>query len=96
MNLEGFTERDPGKLKVPKVGIGMLGYGFMGKTHTNAFKKISYQSWTWPPPAIPELIAICGRNAGNLRGTNNGFLFFFKTDFYVTQTVACFALAPDP
>ena len=49
MNLEGYTERDPDKLKVLKVGIGMLGYGFMGKTHTNAFKKISYQSWSWPP-----------------------------------------------
>jgi len=62
LDFEGFTKRDPDKLKVPKIGIGMLGYGFMGKTHTNAFKKISYQSWSWPPPAIPELIAISGRN----------------------------------
>lgn len=62
MNLEGFNKTDPEKLKVPKIGIGMLGYGFMGKAHTNAYKKISYMQWDWPPPAIPELIAICGRN----------------------------------
>lgn len=60
MSQEGFTKSDSGKSKVPRIGIGMLGYGFMGKTHTNAYKKISYMSW--PPPAIPELIAICGRN----------------------------------
>jgi len=44
----------------PHVGIGMLGYAFMGKAHTNAFKKIPYMMY--PPPAIPELAAICGRN----------------------------------
>ncbi len=63
MNLEGFNKTDPDKLPVKKIGIGMLGYGFMGKTHTNAFKKISFMSWSWPPPAIPELVAICGRNS---------------------------------
>lgn len=61
MNFEGFQKSDPKKLKVPKIGIGMLGYGFMGKAHTNAYKKISYMSWAWPPPAIPHLVAICGR-----------------------------------
>ncbi|HAJ95852.1 MAG TPA: dehydrogenase, partial [Actinobacteria bacterium] len=42
MDQEGFIKSDPGKLNIPRVGIGMLGYGFMGKTHTNAYKKISY------------------------------------------------------
>ena len=46
--------------KAPKIGVGMLGYAFMGKAHTNAFKKIPYM--LYPPPAIPELIAIIGRN----------------------------------
>jgi predicted dehydrogenase len=32
----------------------------MGKAHSNAFKKIPYMMY--PPPAIPELAAICGRN----------------------------------
>ena len=38
----------------------MLGYAFMGKAHSNAFRKISYI--TWPPPLEPELIGIAGRN----------------------------------
>ncbi len=43
-----------------EIGIGMLGYAFMGKAHSNAYKKISYM--TWPPPLMPKLVAICGRN----------------------------------
>ncbi|MGQ9640457.1 MAG: Gfo/Idh/MocA family protein [Candidatus Bathyarchaeia archaeon] len=46
--------------KLPELGIGMLGYAFMGKAHTNAYKKIPYIFW--PPPAIPRLVAICGRS----------------------------------
>jgi len=46
--------------EAPEVGIGMLGYAFMGKAHTNAYKKIPYLMY--PPPAIPKLIAVCGRN----------------------------------
>ena len=46
--------------QAPEVGIGMLGYAFMGKAHTNAYKKIPYMMY--PPAAIPKLVAICGRN----------------------------------
>lgn len=46
--------------KAPQIGIGMLGYAFMGKAHANAFKKIPYIMY--PPVAIPRLVAICGRN----------------------------------
>jgi predicted dehydrogenase len=46
----------------PEVGIGMLGYAFMGKAHSNAFKKLPYMMY--PPVAVPKLIAVCGRNAG--------------------------------
>jgi predicted dehydrogenase len=45
--------------RAPTVGVGMLGYAFMGKAHSNAYKKISYM--VYPPPAIPKLAAICGR-----------------------------------
>ena len=38
----------------------MLGYAFMGKAHSNAFKKIAYM--TWPPPLVPRLVGIAGRN----------------------------------
>ncbi len=47
--------------KAPEIGVGMLGYAFMGKAHSNAFKKIPYM--VYPPPAIPRLVAIAGRNA---------------------------------
>jgi predicted dehydrogenase len=43
-----------------QIGVGMLGYAFMGKAHSNAFRKIDYM--TWPPPLRPRLVAIAGRN----------------------------------
>lgn len=46
--------------EVPEIGVGMLGYAFMGKAHTNAYKKMPYMMY--PPPATPKLLAICGRN----------------------------------
>ena len=50
---------------IPEIGVGMLGYAFMGKAHSNAFKKIPYM--TWPPPLRPRLIAIAGRNEEAVR-----------------------------
>ena len=47
-------------VEAPHVGVGMLGYAFMGKAHSNAFKKLPYM--IYPPPAVPELVAISGRN----------------------------------
>jgi len=47
--------------EVPTVGVGMLGYAFMGKAHANGFKQMPYI--IWPPPAMPKLVAIAGRNA---------------------------------
>jgi predicted dehydrogenase len=44
----------------PEVGIGMLGYAFMGKAHSNAFRTIPYM--IYPPPAVPVMTAISGRN----------------------------------
>ena len=46
---------------IPEVGIGMLGYAFMGKAHANAFHKIPYMMY--PPPAIPKLVSVSGRDA---------------------------------
>jgi predicted dehydrogenase len=45
---------------IREIGVGMLGYSFMGKAHSNAFHKIGYM--TWPPPLRPRLVAIAGRN----------------------------------
>jgi predicted dehydrogenase len=41
-----------------EIGIGMLGYAFMGKAHSRAF--LSAQ--TLDPPLAPRLVAIAGRN----------------------------------
>src|SRR5919109_3603452 len=45
---------------VREIGVGMLGYAFMGKAHSNAFRKLAYI--TWPPPLRPRLVTIAGRN----------------------------------
>ena len=45
---------------VPHIGVGMLGYAFMGKAHSNAYKTLAYM--TWPPPMIPDLVALAGRD----------------------------------
>src|SRR3954465_15029453 len=47
--------------EAPTLGIGMLGYAFMGKAHSNALKKLPYMMY--PPVATPRLVAIAGRNA---------------------------------
>ncbi len=46
--------------EAPTIGVGMLGYAFMGKAHSNAFKTLPYM--VYPPVAIPRLVAIAGRN----------------------------------
>jgi predicted dehydrogenase len=48
-----------------EIGVGMLGYAFMGKAHSNAFRKITYM--TWPPPLVPRLVSIAGRNEEAVR-----------------------------
>ncbi len=47
--------------EVGEIGVGMLGYAFMGKAHSNALRTLAYM--TWPPPLRPRLVAIAGRNA---------------------------------
>lgn len=58
----GFTTMSGAKAKgeIPEIGVGMLGYAFMGKAHTNALLSLPYMMY--PPPANPKLIAIAGRN----------------------------------
>src|SRR5918997_1668469 len=62
MSEVGFTNRQESRAtdEVPRIGVGMLGYAFMGKAHANAYKTLAYM--TWPPPMVPELVAIAGRN----------------------------------
>ncbi len=43
-----------------KLNVGLVGYGFMGRTHSNAFKQVSQ---FFDLPLQPVLKAICARNA---------------------------------
>ena len=52
--------RAGGPAEIAEIGVGMLGYAFMGKAHSNAYRKIGYI--TWPPPLEPRLVSIAGRN----------------------------------
>jgi predicted dehydrogenase len=54
----GFKEVD--QPSGPEIGIGMLGYSFMGRAHSNAIRKLPYMMF--PPPAKPSPVAVCGRN----------------------------------
>lgn len=58
----GFTSMADARASgnAPEVGVGMLGYAFMGKAHSNAFHKIPYM--VYPPPAVPKLVGIAGRS----------------------------------
>ncbi len=50
----------------PTIGVGLLGYAFMGKAHTNAYKVLPYMMY--PPVAFPRLVAIAGRNEESVSG----------------------------
>ena len=45
--------------EVPSIGIGMLGYAFMGKAHSNALKKIAYVPWPPPYSILSPAIKTC-------------------------------------
>ena len=62
-----------------KLGIGMVGYGFMGRTHSNAFGKVNqffdldYQ---------PVLKAVCARNVASAEAFAENWGFeSFETDW---------------
>jgi predicted dehydrogenase len=61
-----------------EIGIGMLGYAFMGKAHSNAFKKIAYM--TWPPPLEPRLVGIAGRNEQAVEEAATRYGYEYATD----------------
>src|SRR6185437_2432030 len=63
MSEAGFTTTGRpigGGAEVRPIGVGMLGYQFMGKAHSNAYRTLAYM--TWPPPLRPQLVAIAGRD----------------------------------
>jgi predicted dehydrogenase len=45
--------------QVPSIGVGMVGYAFMGRAHSQAWQAVSR---AFDPPLRPRLAAICGRD----------------------------------
>jgi predicted dehydrogenase len=64
-----------------RLNIGMLGYAFMGKAHTNALKKIPYIYW--PSDLVPNLASICGSNQEAVRDAAARYGYAkFETDWH--------------
>src|SRR5918997_114158 len=82
MSEVGFVTmgKTSGAEDVKPIGIGMLGYAFMGKAHSNAYKTLAYM--TWPPPLDPQLVAIAGRNEEAVSEAARRYGFAeYKTDW---------------
>jgi predicted dehydrogenase len=58
--MAGMHRIDPSRGAGQRIGVGMVGSGFMGKVHSNAYLKIPYSFAS--PAALPRLHALCGRN----------------------------------
>lgn len=58
MTADGFVPVTPDPDR-KHLNIGLLGYGFMAKAHTNAYKTMPYIFW--PPAVYPRLVAIADR-----------------------------------
>jgi predicted dehydrogenase len=50
----------PAASDIPEIGVGMLGYAFMGKAHSSALLGVRHVAW--PPPLLPRLVSIAGRD----------------------------------
>jgi len=62
-----------------EVGIGLIGYAFMGKTHSNAYRQVDK---FFDPSVQPVLRAICGRNEANVKQAAAHFGWqSYETDF---------------
>lgn len=44
---------------MPEIGVGMVGYQFMGRSHSNAFRQVGP---FMNPKLAPRMVAVCGRN----------------------------------
>jgi predicted dehydrogenase len=67
------------RVDVPEIGVGMLGYAFMGKAHANGYRTLSYMAW--PPPLRPRLVSIAGRDEAAVAEAAGRYGF----DRYVTD-----------
>ena len=62
-----------------EVGIGLIGYAFMGKTHSNAYRQVTK---FFDPEVTPILRAVCGRNEDNVKAAAESFGWqSYETDY---------------
>lgn len=69
-----------------KIGVGIIGWGFMGKTHTHALRSIPLFY-----PGIdfePELVGVCSRTVSKAEEAKDLFGFRFATGDY-RELLAC-------
>jgi predicted dehydrogenase len=63
-----------------EVGIGLIGYAFMGKAHSNAYRQV--EKFFPDIAASPAMRAICGRNEENVRRAAEAFGWQgYETDY---------------
>lgn len=43
--------------RAPQVGVGIVGFGFIGKIHTYGFRNVPL--FYDPPPAVPRMVGVC-------------------------------------
>ncbi len=62
-----------------KIRIGLIGYKFMGKAHSNAYRQVGR---FFTPKAIPIMKAICGRNERGVKEAAENFGWQeYETDY---------------
>jgi predicted dehydrogenase len=47
-----------------EIGVGMVGYKFMGRTHSNAYRQVAHFFAVDPKP---RMVAVCGRDEAGVR-----------------------------
>ncbi|MBM3498724.1 MAG: Gfo/Idh/MocA family oxidoreductase [Armatimonadetes bacterium] len=62
----------------PTLGVGMAGFGFIGKVHAHAYR--SQRLFYDPPPALPKLVGVCTSRAETAQRAAEQGEFEFGTD----------------
>lgn len=75
MAIEGFREVDHQAEGLPEIGVGLLGCGFIGQVHSNAYLKIPFTCQ--PPGARPRLVALCDRVGAEQKARKFGYRGFY-------------------
>ena len=70
-------------MKAPPLGVGMIGYGFMGRAHSNAYEQ-GRRTFGPDEPRV-ELVSIAGRNQQGVSAAAERFGFRrWETDWHAT------------